>query len=83
MVLILFCIFVAQNPGIWFFPCHINLHAVSSMASRFIEAPDLSQARPDVPGACTGVRKKQGLGLSRKLRERARCAVRAGVDRYV
>ncbi|RMZ68321.1 Conidial Pigment Biosynthesis brown1 [Pyrenophora seminiperda CCB06] len=33
--------FQANNPGVWFFHCHIDLHLVGGMAATIIEAPDL------------------------------------------
>jgi hypothetical protein len=41
--------FVADNPGVWFFHCHIDLHLVGGMASTIIEAPDVLQARHRIP----------------------------------
>lgn len=49
--------FKADNPGIWFFHCHIDLHLVGGMASTFIESPDLLQKHQSIPeyayGICT------------------------------
>ncbi|KAL6943885.1 hypothetical protein ACO0OE_003777 [Hanseniaspora uvarum] len=33
--------FVANNPGVWFFHCHIDFHLEQGLAAVFIEAPDL------------------------------------------
>lgn len=33
--------FVADNPGVWIFHCHIDWHLSSGLAMLFIEAPDL------------------------------------------
>ncbi|CAA9966261.1 Multicopper oxidase 1 [Pyrenophora teres f. maculata] len=41
--------FTADNPGVWFFHCHIDLHLVGGMAATFIEAPDLLAANPVPP----------------------------------
>ncbi|OAA59567.1 ferrooxidoreductase [Niveomyces insectorum RCEF 264] len=33
--------FVADNPGIWLFHCHIDWHLASGLAMTFVEAPEL------------------------------------------
>ncbi|KAG9187155.1 hypothetical protein G6011_05026 [Alternaria panax] len=33
--------FKADNPGVWFFHCHIDFHLVGGMAATIIESPDL------------------------------------------
>ncbi|KAF1953672.1 laccase-2 precursor [Byssothecium circinans] len=33
----------AQNPGAWYFHCHIDFHVVGGMAAVIIEAPDILQ----------------------------------------
>ncbi|KAF2680798.1 multicopper oxidase [Lentithecium fluviatile CBS 122367] len=35
--------FKADNPGVWFFHCHIDFHVVGGMNAVFIEAPDVLQ----------------------------------------
>lgn len=35
--------FIADNPGVWFFHCHIDFHLEQGLAAVFIEAPDLIQ----------------------------------------
>jgi iron transport multicopper oxidase len=35
--------FRADNPGVWFFHCHIDLHLIGGMAATIIEAPDVLQ----------------------------------------
>ncbi|KAF2637314.1 multicopper oxidase 1 [Massarina eburnea CBS 473.64] len=51
--------FIANNPGVWFFHCHIDWHLVGGMASTIIEAPDVLQSQQSVPvaaqGICSGV----------------------------
>lgn len=47
--------FRADNPGIWFFHCHIDLHLVGGMASTFIESPDLLQQHQSIPECAYGV----------------------------
>ncbi len=41
--------FVADNPGVWVFHCHIDWHLASGLAMLLIEAPQLIQQRVDVP----------------------------------
>ncbi|EPQ32175.1 uncharacterized protein PFL1_00372 [Pseudozyma flocculosa PF-1] len=53
--------FVADNPGAWFFHCHIDPHLVSGLASVFIEAPDVMQQRLQLPGGT--IERCQAAGL--------------------
>lgn len=39
----------ADNPGAWFFHCHIAWHLESGLAATFIEAPDVAQQRLTLP----------------------------------
>jgi iron transport multicopper oxidase len=41
--------FVADNPGVWIFHCHIDWHLSQGLASVFIEAPTQLQQRTTVP----------------------------------
>ncbi|EOA88313.1 uncharacterized protein SETTUDRAFT_47020 [Exserohilum turcica Et28A] len=41
--------FKADNPGVWFFHCHVDFHLVGGMAATIIEAPNL--LRGSVPAA--------------------------------
>lgn len=41
--------FVADNPGVWFFHCHIDWHLAQGLASVFIEAPTQIQERISIP----------------------------------
>jgi iron transport multicopper oxidase len=43
--------FKADNPGVWFFHCHIDLHLVGGMAATMIEAPEIAQGILSVPAA--------------------------------
>ncbi|KAI0790435.1 Fet3 protein [Abortiporus biennis] len=40
---------VADNPGVWFFHCHIEWHLEAGLAITFIEAPSLAQERASIP----------------------------------
>ncbi|CAD6564626.1 MAG: ferroxidase fet3 [Tremellales sp. Tagirdzhanova-0007] len=41
----------ADNPGAWFFHCHIDWHLSSGLAAVFIEAPETFQANTTIPQA--------------------------------
>lgn len=41
--------FVADNPGVWFFHCHIDWHLSQVLASVFIEVPLRMQERLTIP----------------------------------
>ncbi|KAG2222226.1 hypothetical protein INT45_010639 [Circinella minor] len=43
--------FRADNPGVWFFHCHIEWHLESGLAVTFIEAPEVAQQRMTLPQA--------------------------------
>jgi iron transport multicopper oxidase len=47
--------FQANNPGVWFFHCHIDLHLVGGMAATIIEAPDVLQSQQSITGASQGL----------------------------
>ncbi|KAL4897033.1 Cupredoxin [Aspergillus ambiguus] len=35
--------FVANNPGVWFFHCHVDWHLIEGLAMTFVEAPEKIQ----------------------------------------
>ncbi|CEJ82391.1 hypothetical protein VHEMI02457 [[Torrubiella] hemipterigena] len=41
--------FVADNPGVWIFHCHIDWHLSSGLGMLFIEAPTQIQERVKIP----------------------------------
>ncbi|KKA26904.1 hypothetical protein TD95_002122 [Thielaviopsis punctulata] len=41
--------FVADNPGVWIFHCHIDWHLSSGLAMIFVEAPDVLQETITLP----------------------------------
>ncbi|KAJ8325875.1 ferroxidase fet3 [Batrachochytrium dendrobatidis] len=45
--------FLADNPGVWLFHCHIEWHLEAGLAALFIEAPDIMQKTIKVPQATT------------------------------
>lgn len=47
--------FIANNPGVWFFHCHIDFHLEQGLAATFIEAPDLIQ-KYDNKGVSTSMK---------------------------
>lgn len=47
--------FKADNPGVWFFHCHIDLHLVGGMAATIIEAPDVLQGQQSITSASKGI----------------------------
>lgn len=41
--------FVADNPGVWFFHCHMDWHNIAGLAATFVEAPLELQRTQSVP----------------------------------
>jgi iron transport multicopper oxidase len=41
--------FIADNPGVWFFHCHIEWHLSQGLALTFIEAPNVLQQQLTIP----------------------------------
>jgi iron transport multicopper oxidase len=56
--------FMADNPGVWFFHCHIDLHLVGGMAATMIEAPDVAQGLLSVPAAGAAICAQSGMKSS-------------------
>ncbi|RYN46516.1 hypothetical protein AA0114_g8304 [Alternaria tenuissima] len=55
--------FKADNPGVWFFHCHIDFHLVGGMAATIIESPDkLSGSVPAAGVALCDAGKKKSSG---------------------
>jgi iron transport multicopper oxidase len=55
--------FKADNPGVWFFHCHIDFHLVGGMAATIIESPDLLAGSVPAAGVAlcdAGNRKSSG-----------------------
>ncbi|KAJ7731143.1 Fet3 protein [Mycena maculata] len=56
---------VADNPGVWFFHCHIEWHLEVGLAVQLIEAPLVAQTfAENVPASVAGNCKAQGLPAS-------------------
>ncbi|KAJ2840284.1 ferroxidase fet3, partial [Coemansia sp. 'formosensis'] len=53
--------FRADNPGVWMFHCHMDIHFVMGMALTFIEAPDILQKTQKVPSEMFAFCAKQGI----------------------
>jgi iron transport multicopper oxidase len=53
--------FVADNPGVWFFHCHIDWHLSSGLAMLMIEAPTQMQERMTIPQEHFDVCKAAGI----------------------
>ncbi|KAF2713502.1 multicopper oxidase [Pleomassaria siparia CBS 279.74] len=47
--------FRADNPGVWLFHCHIDLHLAGGMASVFVESPEKLQRQQTIPSAGAGL----------------------------
>ncbi|CAG8846395.1 7634_t:CDS:1, partial [Gigaspora margarita] len=48
----------ANNPGVWFFHCHIQWHLNMGMAAQMIELPSIfknTTIPADVTGLCVGI----------------------------
>lgn len=52
--------FRADNPGVWFFHCHIEWHLQSGLALQFLEAPEVLQ-KSVLPEEVYGLCKMQGV----------------------
>ena len=44
---------VADNPGVWAFHCHMLVHLASGMAMAIVEQPEVLQAQPPVQRTCS------------------------------
>ncbi|CAN6614071.1 iron transport multicopper oxidase Fet3p [Trichomonascus vanleenenianus] len=53
--------FRADNPGVWFFHCHIEWHMDQGLAMTFIEAPDVLQKTLQIPEGHYDVCRAAGL----------------------
>ncbi|WFD08160.1 hypothetical protein MVES1_003531 [Malassezia vespertilionis] len=53
--------FIADNPGAWFFHCHIDWHLTQGLAMLVIQAPDIVQNEFQIPAALYEQCKAHGL----------------------
>lgn len=56
--------FVADNPGVWFFHCHIDWHLSQGLASVFIEAPIAMQESITIPDDHLAACKAAGISTT-------------------
>ncbi|KAJ1820793.1 ferroxidase fet3 [Coemansia sp. RSA 2598] len=56
--------FLADNPGVWLFHCHMDIHFALGMAMTFIEAPKELQKTQHIPQTLKQMCLAQGLGAS-------------------
>ena len=52
---------VADNPGVWFFHCHIEWHLEAGLALQIVEAPLTAQTRNAIPPSVAEQCEAQGL----------------------
>ena len=52
--------FVANNPGVWFFHCHMDWHLLGGLAATFVEAPLVMQASQTIPAQAKSLCQAQG-----------------------
>ncbi|KAF7188186.1 Iron transport multicopper oxidase FET3 [Pseudocercospora fuligena] len=56
--------FVADNPGVWFFHCHIDWHLSQGLGMLMIEAPEILQTqKSSIPQQHFDVAKAAGVGI--------------------
>ncbi|KAJ5965246.1 hypothetical protein N7481_011960 [Penicillium waksmanii] len=56
--------FQADNPGVWFFHCHMEWHLVAGMDVIFVEDPlAIQNAQPNIPTSMEEICKKQNIPL--------------------
>ncbi|KAJ2788067.1 ferroxidase fet3 [Coemansia linderi] len=53
--------FRADNPGVWLFHCHMDIHFGMGMALTFVEAPDVLRQRQQVPDSMLELCRAQGV----------------------
>ncbi|KAJ2809148.1 ferroxidase fet3 [Coemansia guatemalensis] len=55
--------FQADNPGVWLFHCHMDIHFGMGMAMTFIEAPSAIQDTITIPESMAQMCVDQGIGI--------------------
>ncbi|KAJ1642449.1 ferroxidase fet3 [Coemansia asiatica] len=53
--------FLANNPGVWLFHCHMDIHFALGLAMTFVEAPEVLQKTQSVPEQLKKMCVAQGL----------------------
>jgi iron transport multicopper oxidase len=56
--------FVADNPGVWFFHCHMDWHLSAGLAATLVVAPLELQKTQSVPKAFQDMCRAQGIPIS-------------------
>lgn len=55
--------FMADNPGVWAFHCHIDWHNLAGMALTFVEAGDMARAQLRIPEESRRVCRQHGIRI--------------------
>lgn len=55
--------FVTDNPGVWFFHCHINWHLQSGLAATIIEAPEVTRREAEIPFVAERICRELGVDI--------------------
>ncbi|KAJ2159999.1 ferroxidase fet3 [Coemansia sp. RSA 552] len=66
--------FRADNPGVWLFHCHMDIHYGNGLAVTFIEAPDVLQRQQQIP------KKMQEMCLAQGRKASGNAAGNPGFD---
>ncbi|KAJ2159998.1 ferroxidase fet3 [Coemansia sp. RSA 552] len=66
--------FRADNPGVWLFHCHMDIHFGNGLAVTFIEAPDVLQRQQQIP------KKMQEMCLAQGRKSSGNAAGNPGFD---
>ncbi|KAJ1815878.1 ferroxidase fet3 [Coemansia sp. S610] len=56
--------FHADNPGVWMFHCHMDVHFAMGLALTFVEAPDVLQKQQTIPQGFFDMCHRQGIPTS-------------------
>jgi len=56
--------FIADNPGVWFFHCHIDWHLQSGLAATIVEAADVLQSSLTIPLVTRRICAANGISLT-------------------
>ncbi|KAJ2890797.1 ferroxidase fet3, partial [Coemansia aciculifera] len=56
--------FRADNPGVWMFHCHMDVHFAMGLAVVFVEAPDVLQQQQTIPQTLIDMCHRQGISTS-------------------
>ncbi|ORY02655.1 laccase-2 precursor [Clohesyomyces aquaticus] len=52
---------LSNNPGVWFFHCHIDMHLVGGMATIFVENPEQLQQEQSIPATGVALCQKRNM----------------------